>query len=108
MATSGSYRWNDHIQLYGAVDNAFNAPPPMIGSTGGGGTDCRFTIVLAGRTASACGSTTEPRLLVRKARRRDISRRFFFTAPVKSKLMDMRSWSLLFGNTKCSSMTETK
>jgi iron complex outermembrane receptor protein len=37
----GSYRWNDHIQLYGAVDNAFNAPPPNIGSTGGGGTDCR-------------------------------------------------------------------
>ena len=38
----GSYRWNDHIQLYGAVDNAFNAPPPNIASTGGGGTDCRI------------------------------------------------------------------
>ncbi len=38
----GSYRWNDHIQLYGAVDNAFDAPPPNLASTGGGGTDCRI------------------------------------------------------------------
>ena len=37
----GSYRWNDHILVYGAVDNAFNTPPPGIPSTGGGGTDCR-------------------------------------------------------------------
>jgi len=37
----GSYRWNDHILVYGAIDNAFNTPPPGIGSTGGGGTDCR-------------------------------------------------------------------
>jgi iron complex outermembrane receptor protein len=36
----GSYRWNDHIQLYGAIDNAFNAPPPNLGSIGGGGTSC--------------------------------------------------------------------
>jgi outer membrane receptor protein involved in Fe transport len=36
----GSYRWNDHIQLYGAVDNAFNAPPPNTPSIGGGGTSC--------------------------------------------------------------------
>ena len=35
-----SYRWNDHIQLYGAVDNAFNAPPPNIPTIGGGGTSC--------------------------------------------------------------------
>jgi outer membrane receptor protein involved in Fe transport len=37
-----SWRWNDHIQLYGAVDNALNSPPPIIASTGGGGTDCRI------------------------------------------------------------------
>jgi len=37
----GSYRWNDHILVYGAIDNAFNTPPPSIASTGGGGTDCR-------------------------------------------------------------------
>jgi len=37
-----SWRWNDHIQLYGAVDNAFNTPPPNLASTGGGGTDCRI------------------------------------------------------------------
>ena len=35
-----SYRWGDHIQLYGAVDNFFNAPPPNLGSIGGGGTNC--------------------------------------------------------------------
>jgi len=34
----GSYRWNDHIQMYGAIDNAFNAPPPNIPTIGGGGT----------------------------------------------------------------------
>jgi len=38
----GSYRWNDHILLYGAIDNAFNTPPPFIGSTGGGGTNCQI------------------------------------------------------------------
>jgi iron complex outermembrane receptor protein len=36
----GSYRWNDHIQLYGAIDNAFNAPPPNLPTVGGGGTNC--------------------------------------------------------------------
>jgi len=35
-----SYRWNDHINLYGAVDNTFNAPPPNIPTIGGGGTSC--------------------------------------------------------------------
>jgi iron complex outermembrane recepter protein len=35
-----SYRWNDHIQLYGALDNTFNAPPPNIPTVGGGGTNC--------------------------------------------------------------------
>ncbi len=35
-----SYRWNDHIQLYGALDNTFNAPPPNIPTVGGGGTSC--------------------------------------------------------------------
>jgi outer membrane receptor protein involved in Fe transport len=35
-----SYRWSDHINLYGAVDNAFNAPPPNLPTVGGGGTSC--------------------------------------------------------------------
>ncbi len=35
-----SYRWNDHIQVYGAVDNVFDAPPPNIPTIGGGGTSC--------------------------------------------------------------------
>jgi iron complex outermembrane receptor protein len=37
-----SYRFSDRIQLYGAVDNAFNAPPPIIATQGGGTTDCRI------------------------------------------------------------------
>jgi outer membrane receptor protein involved in Fe transport len=37
----GSYRFNDHIQLYGAIDNAFDAPPPNIPSIGGGGFSCQ-------------------------------------------------------------------
>jgi len=36
----GSYRWNDHIQVYGAIDNFFDAPPPNIPSIGGGGFSC--------------------------------------------------------------------
>ena len=36
----GSYRWNDHIQIYGALDNAFNTPPPNIPAIGGGGFSC--------------------------------------------------------------------
>ena len=36
----GSYRFNDHILLYTAVDNVFNTPPPNLGSIGGGGTNC--------------------------------------------------------------------
>ncbi len=35
-----SYRWNDRIQMYAAVDNAFDAPPPNIPTIGGGGTSC--------------------------------------------------------------------
>jgi outer membrane receptor protein involved in Fe transport len=38
----GSYRWNDHIQLYGAIDNAFDAPPPNTPTIGGGGTQCNI------------------------------------------------------------------
>jgi outer membrane receptor protein involved in Fe transport len=30
-----SYRWNDSVQLYGAVDNTFNTPPPIIANSGG-------------------------------------------------------------------------
>ena len=37
-----SWRMSDNIQLYGAVDNALNTPPPNIATTGGGGTDCRI------------------------------------------------------------------
>jgi len=31
----GSYKWNDNIQLYGALDNVNNAPPPHIPNTTG-------------------------------------------------------------------------
>lgn len=37
-----SWRWNDHIQFYGAVDNAFDSPPPILATTGAGVTDCRI------------------------------------------------------------------
>jgi iron complex outermembrane receptor protein len=37
-----SYRFSDRIQLYGAVDNAFNAPPPIIATTGGATTNCQI------------------------------------------------------------------
>jgi iron complex outermembrane recepter protein len=36
----GSYRWNDHVLIYTAVDNVFNTPPPNLGTIGGGGTSC--------------------------------------------------------------------
>jgi outer membrane receptor protein involved in Fe transport len=35
-----SYRWNDHIQLFGAIDNTFDAPPPNLPQIGSGGTSC--------------------------------------------------------------------
>lgn len=38
----GSYRLSDRFQLYAAVDNLFNAPPPIIATTGGATTDCRI------------------------------------------------------------------
>ena len=28
-----SYKWNDNIQLYGAIDNVINAPPPITGGS---------------------------------------------------------------------------
>jgi iron complex outermembrane recepter protein len=31
----GSYKWNDNIQLYGAIDNTTNVPPPMFPSVAG-------------------------------------------------------------------------
>jgi iron complex outermembrane receptor protein len=37
----GSYSWNDHIQLYAAVDNLFDAPPPIIASRAGGSTNAQ-------------------------------------------------------------------
>ena len=30
-----SYKWNDNIQFYGAVDNATNVPPPLVAPTSG-------------------------------------------------------------------------
>jgi outer membrane receptor protein involved in Fe transport len=33
----GSYKWNDHVQFYGAVDNVFNTPPPIIPTSSIGG-----------------------------------------------------------------------
>ena len=36
-----SYQWSDRIQLYGAVDNAFDTPPPLIAGIGGGGYSCQ-------------------------------------------------------------------
>ena len=30
-----SYKWNDNIQFYGAVDNAANTPPPLVPPTSG-------------------------------------------------------------------------
>src|SRR4051812_5395100 len=35
-----SYRVGDRIQIYTAIDNAFDAPPPNIPTIGGGGTSC--------------------------------------------------------------------
>ncbi len=32
-----SYSWNDYIQLYGAIDNATDTPPPHVPNTTGGG-----------------------------------------------------------------------
>ena len=28
-----SYKWNDNIQLYGAIDNVINTPPPITPGT---------------------------------------------------------------------------
>jgi outer membrane receptor protein involved in Fe transport len=37
-----SYRWNDYVQFYGAIDNAFNGPPPNVASINGGGVNCQI------------------------------------------------------------------
>ena len=57
----GSYRWNDHILFYTAVDNLFNAPPPNLATRGGAARIAGFTTVSAAPTASACGSIIELR-----------------------------------------------
>jgi outer membrane receptor protein involved in Fe transport len=36
MDLRGSYKWNENIQFYGALDNVFDTPPPNIASTTGG------------------------------------------------------------------------
>jgi iron complex outermembrane recepter protein len=36
MDLRGSYQWNDHVQFYGTINNANNAPPPLIPSAVGG------------------------------------------------------------------------
>jgi len=33
----GSYAWNKNIQFYGAIDNVFNTPPPIIPTSSIGG-----------------------------------------------------------------------
>jgi outer membrane receptor protein involved in Fe transport len=30
-----SYRWNDYFQIYSAIDNTFDTPPPSIATMGG-------------------------------------------------------------------------
>jgi outer membrane receptor protein involved in Fe transport len=35
-----SYQLTDRVQLFGAIDNVFDAAPPWIPSTSGGSTDC--------------------------------------------------------------------
>jgi outer membrane receptor protein involved in Fe transport len=35
---SGSYKWNEHLQIYGTIANFTNTPPPNIPSTAGGNT----------------------------------------------------------------------
>ena len=30
-----SYKWNDNIQFYGAMDNVTNVPPPLVAPTSG-------------------------------------------------------------------------
>ena len=43
MDLRGSYKWNDHIQLYGTVNNVNDAPPPLIPSgVGGAGTNTQI------------------------------------------------------------------
>jgi outer membrane receptor protein involved in Fe transport len=29
----GAYRWSENIQLYAAIDNLFNTPPPVVAGT---------------------------------------------------------------------------
>jgi outer membrane receptor protein involved in Fe transport len=39
----GSYKWNDHMQLYGTISNATNTPPPHVPSAvGGSGTNTQI------------------------------------------------------------------
>ncbi|MES2292519.1 MAG: TonB-dependent receptor [Pseudomonadota bacterium] len=38
MDLRGSYRWNENVQLYMAVDNTFNTPPPVIATSSAGST----------------------------------------------------------------------
>jgi iron complex outermembrane recepter protein len=50
----GSYKWNDNIQFYGAVDNTTNVPPALFpltsGSTPPGVPTVPTTYDLLGRT----------------------------------------------------------
>ena len=29
----GAYRWTENIQIYAALDNVFNTPPPVVAAT---------------------------------------------------------------------------
>jgi outer membrane receptor protein involved in Fe transport len=38
MDLRGSYRWNENVQVYVAVDNTFNTPPPDVATSSAGST----------------------------------------------------------------------
>jgi outer membrane receptor protein involved in Fe transport len=46
----GSWRWNDNVQFYAAMDNAGNVSPPIIATTGGGNMPNTGVYDVLGRT----------------------------------------------------------
>jgi outer membrane receptor protein involved in Fe transport len=38
MDLRGAYKWNENVQLYAAVDNTFNTPPPTVATSSTGST----------------------------------------------------------------------
>jgi iron complex outermembrane receptor protein len=53
MDLRGTYKWNDNVQFYGAVDNVWDTPPPLTvgtnASTNGGSTTNISTYDTLGR-----------------------------------------------------------